>query len=285
MNKARYIISILSFCIPFFVYGADIRVVVPYDRVGVGTDIVVDVFLTTDVPVNAVEGEFEVSPDVLAIHDVRDGNSLVNFWVERPVVVSNRQVRFSGIIPGGLSGDMYLFSVVLRAQTDGVGTMTFSNMRVLQHNGAGTDVDVSSVSRQISVVSGETVYADVPLIDTVGPEYFTPEVVVMDGLFEGKHVLVFATQDKGSGIAQYEVKEGMFGTYIEATSPYVIKDQRLQKKLYVKAIDKKGNARVVSVNPQYSAPWYKDYRILAILLVVCVSLYILKKKSGRLLKK
>jgi len=63
----------------------------------------------------------------------------------------------------------------------------------------------------------------------------------LDTPTDGKYFLVFSTQDKGSGVDHYEVREGRFGGFSEVSSPYILKYQSLDKKIFVKAIDKFGN--------------------------------------------
>lgn len=60
-------------------------------------------------------------------------------------------------------------------------------------------------------------------------------------IFDGKYFLVFATQDKGSGISHYEVCEGGKRKCAIAESPYLLQNQKLNQKIFVKAVDKNGN--------------------------------------------
>src|SRR5258708_32690240 len=68
---------------------------------------------TENESINAVEGTLLVPP-TFEITDVRDGNSIVSFWLERPRPDS---LRFSGVIPGGYHGPHgELFTLSLRAK-------------------------------------------------------------------------------------------------------------------------------------------------------------------------
>jgi hypothetical protein len=82
--------------------------------------------------------------------------------------------------------------------------------------------------------------------------------------------MTFETEDKGSGLHHFEVKEGLFGSYIVATSPYKLKHQSRDVKVYVKAIDANGNQRIVIVYPQNKEAWYQNKNAIAGILIVCV---------------
>ncbi|MDP2812067.1 MAG: hypothetical protein Q8O32_00015, partial [bacterium] len=81
-----------------------------------------------------------------------------------------------------------------------------------------------------------------------------------------------STQDKGTGIDHYEVKEG-YRLSVEAKSPYVLKNQNLDKEIVVKAIDRAGNERKVVVASLYPVEWYENYWIFAIIISALIILY------------
>ena len=65
----------------------------------------VNFFLNTEnEKINAIEGDLVFPEGLLELKEIRDGNSIINFWVERPKIKSNNQIAFSGIIPGGYIG-------------------------------------------------------------------------------------------------------------------------------------------------------------------------------------
>lgn len=254
---------------PSVVFGAQAYFVVPQNTVGVGQEALVEVYIDTEnISANAVEGSI-VFPTNVEIVDVKNGNSSINFWVDQPHVVGKGSISFSGIVSGGITGKIYLFSIRVKSLNEEDVSFNFGNIQVLQNDGTGNELKVNTMPGKLSVVDG-----GVGMIedkgDVIAPEGFKPEIAQNDEMFDGAYFLVFAAQDKGSGIDHYEVKEGFFSTYTKAESPYVLRNQKLDVKVYVKALDKKGNERVVIVNPQNPVPWYRDYTILGILLVVCL---------------
>ena len=111
----------------------------------------------------------------------------------------------------------------------------------------------------------------VEIIDSDPPEDFRPEISRDQNIFENRWFLVFATQDKGLGIARYEVCEGSKRKCAPAESPYLLKNQKLNKNIFVKAVDKNGNERIAIIPAQKARAWYKDYAILAILMLAVIA--------------
>jgi hypothetical protein len=141
---------------------------------------------------------------------------------------------------------------------------------VLRNDGEGTPVSVMTRNLEFRILKSDgqvpSSKFQVPL-DAGPPEKFNPEIEQSQKMFEGKYFLVFATQDKGSGVDHYEVCEGKRQCVI-AESPYPPENQQLDKKIFVKAIDKNGNERIEIFYPPNFHPWYKNYWILGTLIIV-----------------
>lgn len=265
-KKISYVTTLL---VPSVIFGAQAYFVVPQNSVGVGKEALVEVYVDTEnISANAVEGSI-VFPSNIEVVDVKNGNSSINFWVDQPHVVGKGSVAFSGIVSGGITGKVYLFSIMVKPLSEGDVSFNFGSIQVLQNDGAGNELKVNTIPGKLSVVGGGVDVIE-EKEDFISPEGFKPEIAQNNEMFDGAYFLVFAAQDKGSGVDRYEVKEGFFGTYTKAESPYVLRNQKLDVKVYVKAVDKKGNEKVAIVNPQNPVPWYRDYTILGILLVVCL---------------
>ena len=238
-------------------------------------DFLVQVFLDTqNTPVNAVEGTVVFSPDLLALKEIRDGNSSVNFWVERPHSAGAGKVAFSGITTGGFSGPkMFLFSLVLEAQKIGIDSIGFHDIQVLANDGQGTQIPTTEIPFAFSVSAGSNGSPEnLGIKDTDPPENFVPLIGSDPSIFAGKYFLAFSTVDKGVGIDHYAVREsfwGLGGAYIPAESPYLLKDQTLKSKIYVKATDRNGNERIVELPAQNKLAYFLQYLILGIILVIC----------------
>jgi hypothetical protein len=240
-------------------------------------DFLVPIFLdSNNESVNALEGAISFPQNTLELKEIRDGNSTVNFWIEKPHGVASGSIVFSGITAGGFSGlKNFLFSMVFRAKQTGSGSIKFENAQVLQNNGLGTKTSVSGRPFNFSV-SDENKISNpdsLTIKDNERPEIFKPHIGNDPAIYSGGYFLAFSAQDKGSGLDHYEVREGYWGKYNVAESPYLLADQSLDKKIYVKAIDKNGNETVVVLNALKPARWYLYCLIIVIILLICILIF------------
>ncbi|MDP3003952.1 MAG: hypothetical protein Q8N43_00355 [Candidatus Azambacteria bacterium] len=235
----------------------------------------VGVFINTDnEEINAIEGKIMFPQDLLEIKKINDGNSIINFWIEKPKSASEGQIAFSGIIPGGYNDSRGLiFSITFLTKKEGGGTIEFSGVKALRNDGQGTEAPLTIsnfqflISKQVSIPQTTTPKTE----DRDPPEEFTPQIAADPVIFEDKWFLVFATQDKGSGIDHYEVREGE-KPFVIAESPYLLQNQDLDEKIAVKVADKSGNERIATLPPQKPRAWYKNYSLLVILMIAGVVL-------------
>lgn len=245
-----------------------------------GQEFVVQVLLDSrNEAINAIEGKVLFPERLLEVKEVRDGNSIINFWVEHPTIEKNGSISFSGIIPGGYQDTKGLiFSIVFRARDLGQDSIVVGDIKILKNDGKGTPATVETSPLFVVVSSGNSgkSAASSAINDVVVPEIFSPAIGQDLSVFGGKNFLVFATQDKGSGVDHYEVREGIWGNFTRATSPYLLQNQDLDSRIFVKATDKNGNERTVVLVPPSWVPWYNSYWILGIL--VASTLLILWKK-------
>jgi hypothetical protein len=248
------------------------------DVVQVGDVLTVAILLNTEgKTVNAIEAELTYGAQELELREILDGESIVNFWVQPPKEIETGKVIFSGITPGGITGrDLNLLTLSFEAKKEGVGSVLLERVEVLLHDGLGTALETTVVPLSFNIQGQSTVSAvSTEYIDIEPPEPFLPVVATDPDVFNGRHFLVFDTEDKGSGVEFYEVREGEFGAYERATSPYDIKDQSLSKKLFVKAIDKEGNEYIATIYPQNYEPWHQTKPVKTVILLVCIGIVLL----------
>lgn len=244
---------------------------------------------TEDETINAIEGAIIFPADLLILNDIRDGNSIINFWIEKSAS-SDGQFNFSGIVPGGYIGkEGQIISLIFKAKKEGNGNIQITGGKALLNNeeSAESKLTVSDSSFVISgAVGAETAIPKIE--DNELPESFMPEVTSDPNIFDGKYFLVFSTVDKKSGIDRYEILESKLGNYHlsfgkweNAESPYLLKDQKLQSYIFIKAIDKNGNERIETVSPQKRLVWYENTSIIiyiVLLLIFVVLLFFIIKK-------
>ncbi len=243
--------------------------------------------------INAIEGTITFPAAVLELAEIRDGNSILNFWVEKPskAQASSGSFRFSGIIPGGFSAQGgRVLSLVFTAREQGGASVTLADAHAYLNSpeASAAILGTGVFNAEILVPAGEPVAIE-PKDDTEDPETFMPEVSSNIDLFEGRQFAVFDALDKGSGIDRYRVLEthmrypwlALFSSWKDATSPYVLADQSGERYIFIKAIDRTGNTRVERILPTHPVPWYRDPNLL---LIVCAAVLVVLVVA-RLLKK
>lgn len=212
----------------------------------------IEAVLDSEEPVNALEGELVFLSDFADLESVSDGNSVINFWIERPRAIADDRLEFAGIIPGGFQGGKgRLFTMVFKSKHPFGAGEKISSFIVAQKISGFLNDGRSSAAKLTSspfdlVVPLKT--GEAKPKDYAPPENFTPEIGRDTLLFVGKYFLVFGTQDKDSGVNYYEVKEGG-RSFRRAESPYVLENQLLTEWVFVRAVDYAGNIREAAVAP------------------------------------
>ena len=197
--------------------------------------------------INALEGVIAYPEDILELKMIKDGNSIIPLWIQRPTSVNNTVV-FSGIIPGGFEGVIRaltfpeilpgeIFVLQFKALKQGVADITIQEARALLHDGLGTEIFLVKNNAQINVDSYffENV---IEIDDTDSPIILQAEIIREEDLFSGNRALIFQVSDKGSGIDYVEVKEFGIG-WQKAESPYELK--RKSGSVQIRVFDKNNN--------------------------------------------
>lgn len=239
-------------------------------EVSVGKQAEFGVFIAAQGEVlNAVEGDVVIPADMLEVSSVYDGNSIISYWVERPTI-KNGFIHFSGIIPGGYGGnDGLLFSVISKPKKEGTVTVFSQNESVLKNDGEGSSAAVTRSPLVWNINSTPTALEAQLPIDTGAPEPFVAYRGQDQNVFDGAWYVGFGTQDKGSGVKSYEVREGI-GFYHTAESPYRLRNQKVDSRIQVRAIDNAGNIQTSILPPLFNRAWYRRYDVSGIIIGVIV---------------
>jgi hypothetical protein len=198
------------------------------------------------------------------------------------------EISFAGIITGGyrsiisennLNKEGQLLKIILTPKKLTEVNFQIEEAKVLLNDGKGTEAKISTYNLKFSVVQ-EGPSISIPAKDEDPPELFTPEIGQSPDVFDGKWFLVFATQDKGSGMDYYEILEteqkgSIWGLFKKEEwqvekSPYLLKDQKLKSHIYIKAVDKASNERITTLSPQNPLNWYDNYYNLIIIIIIGV---------------
>lgn len=246
--------------------------------------------------INAIEGSLLIDKSLLktnssdngSLVELTDSGSIITYWVQRPVFdPASGLVKFSGTIPGGYSGGSgILFSLVLPPRQGSAidNAITITNLKAYKNDGLASSAAMLSKSFALGDVAGEVdpsieqqLYITGQRKDDIPPEVFSPQLSRDDQVFDGKWFVNFATVDKQSGIDHYEVQESRSGQidsskWQVATSPHVLQDQELHSHIYVLAIDRQGNERVIRVFPRKPLPWFGQYKSDLIIIGVVIIL-------------
>ncbi|MGB9755777.1 MAG: cohesin domain-containing protein [Desulfurella sp.] len=240
--------------------------------------------------VTAIEGKIKYNPSDLKVIDFLTGNSILTFVDQPQNNEKNGLITFSGIIPGGYTGQL----LGDPGESNLLGTVVF---QVLKTNNSLTNIQIESGSRifindgqelktnlifkslALNIISQELVFNPLNELeslketDKIPPEEFKPEIVRING----QYFLVFNTQDKQSGIDHYEVsilKENLLGQLIplqkftQSNNLYHLKESDLNNIIEVKAVDKAGNERIATLYPQIQIKWYKNYWFWGIIIML-----------------
>lgn len=261
------------------VSAAELRLETSSAGIQVGDEVIIDVLVNSLDSLNAIEGSIGFSERALEVLEIRDGNSVINFWIIKPQLSGENKIVFSGITPGGFTGiSSRLFSIVFKAKETGEEDIIFEQIKALLNDGLGTAAPVTIRGLKLPINQGDSSISTEQLKDTEAPEYFSIYLSTDNSLFEGKHFIVFATQDKKSGMSHYEAREGKWGLYKKTTSPYLLKDQSLNKDIFVKAVDNAGNEQISVLRAPNGSKWYGDSSIVNLILLLtlaCSTLFVL----------
>lgn len=237
--------------------------------------------------INAISGELSYSQDILELVSISNANSIIPLWVEAPSTKNSGLVSFSGVVPGGFSGQGKIISLIFKAKTgdkDVVNLVKIKKIDILRNDGSGTIVPLKIITPNVSLVRS----LDLASVgDTNAPESFRPVLSQNDPLLGNQSYLIFNTTDKGSGIEKYfviesptKLKDKNNSLWVEATSPYLLQDQTLSSYVYVKAVDRAGNSLVVELErgKKFYQIWW--FWVIIIMALTSVSLWWKRKRKS-----
>lgn len=232
--------------------------------------------------INALEGQITFPADQLDLVEIKDSSSLINFWVDKPHLTGQGVIRFSGIMPGGYTGQGEIFKLVFKTKKEGAGLLTSQQNKVLLNDGLATPAVVFQQNFSF-VISTDFPAQSVVLVDLTDrepPEPFTPILTKIPEIGGDNYLLLFSTQDKNSGLDYYEIKEGN-EPFVKVESPYVLKNQKLNKPIIIRAIDRAGNERKMTIAAVNETIWYEKLGFFAIILSVIALGYLLRRGLWR----
>ncbi len=301
MNKLfSTILSLIIITAPNVASGASLEFMPKSLSIPQSEPFTVTILLDTEgESINAVDGFLSVPKEFGDNITVTDSGSIVTFWVTSPDWdPSSRAIKFSGTIPGGYSGKSgILFSLVFPSYSGGEldPALSLSQLNAYLNDGLGTKVELKITAFKLGEgssaldpeIAGQ-LYIDEKKKDEIPPETFSPQVSRDDRVFDGKWFINFATTDKQSGVDHYEIQESRSGSIDSGKwkivqSPYVLEDQDLHSYIFVLAVDRQGNERIIQVYPRDPLSWWESNYIIPlvsglVIVGLIIVLTILKRK-------
>ena len=288
IRRFAFFVAVWLFLPHAFSYGATLYMEPRDVEIKRGDTIAVAVRLDTDADecVNVVDAVITYPPNIEPV-DTSRGNSIFSVWVEEPKInKAEHTITFAGGIPNGycgrIPGDPRLSNVVVELlfrspgmvigavpDADSVAIDFAPETQVLLNDGFGTRAPLQTYGTNLILSdkvgsSLQNDWADRVGADGIAPEKFSITLERTPSAFSNRYYIVFNTTDKQSGIDHYEVIEEPLENFelfawgaadapwVEARSPYVLKDQSLNSTIRVRAIDKAGNEYVATLVPEES---------------------------------
>ncbi len=239
--------------------------------------------------INAVQGKIYLSPN-LELIGIKTGNSIITSWVERPKV--ELPIVFSGVIIGGFEGLIEVFhypkklpgnilTLILKAKREGPAYIEMREPRVLLNDGQGTEVKAIAPRFSFQILSSVNSTV-IEYADTI-PVITSAEIMNDSLLYDGQYALIFAGQDKGSGISYFEVKEGN-GEWQKTESPYILADQTLRSEIDLKAVNFAGKETIKKVTLPGAEKRDRNKYIFVVvifILVMLINRYFRKRRERK----
>lgn len=205
--------------------------------------IVIPIYVDTEEElVNAFEVKVKFSNNLI-FRDFQEANSIINFWVEKPIItqittdennirISSREssqefaasynlLKFSGVSIGGYLGRKGLLTnLIFEAKEENALIEILPSSKILLNDGLGTEaklrgerkfLEIKKLTQDVRISSreGSQEFATKQefIEDKFPPESFQIYLSKNKEMFENKYFIIFKTTDKQSGIAYYEVAE------------------------------------------------------------------------------
>jgi len=225
--------------------------------------------------INAIEAEIKYPKDILKVKTISTGNSILKLFVKEPKE-ENGKITFIGGVPGGYQGKnglliLIAFEVINKKEAK---IEIEETSRVILNDGKGTEAKTKKESAKINIFESEKKrdeWEEFIKKDKNPPEPFEIKLSRSPYIFDNKYFISFAAFDKESGIDYYEVAELLKKesqkelNWKKTKSPYLLEDQSLKSKIFVKAVDKAGNERIEVLDPKKNS---QIFIILAIIIFI-----------------
>lgn len=116
-------------------------------QVSVGETFTADVVVDAKIPVNVFRGEVRFDPARMKVESIDYNTSIADLWAELPWYENGEgAINFTGgtTVKGGFQGSGSLITITFRTLDQGATSLRLEGARILEHNGLGTDVALTT---------------------------------------------------------------------------------------------------------------------------------------------
>ncbi len=239
----------------------------------------------SDEGINAISADININQGTARFNQIQDGNSIISAWIEKPTI-SNNIIHFAGIIPGGFAGVYSPFNkdkqpglvlqFVLSTKTPGTVSLGISNVQAFSGQAQALNLSIDPQNLNINFTKVSDEHFSLSKSDTTTPSDLGLQITHLDKDTKNWFA-VFSARDNESGIDHYEYQESFESTpdpskWQTAESPKELIDQSLHHYVFVKAVDRNGNEKIISVqpNPSSNSTWLYVGIFLAVIILLGV---------------
>ena len=125
----------------------------------VGKTFETKIVVSSETPVNVFKGVMHFDPSILMIETIDYNTSIADLWAERPWYQNGEgTLNFIGGTTrhGGFIGTGQIITVRFRTLQEGTATINLDEVRILKHDGLGSDVPVSTPIDAIFTIENTT---------------------------------------------------------------------------------------------------------------------------------
>lgn len=237
--------------------------------------------------INLLEASLTYPSKNLELKEILTGDSIINFWIQKPEI-QNEKIVFVGSIPAGYLGTngkviTLIFQPKIAVTTLDINILSDSNnlSRVFLNDSQATEKIIQANHFSFNLPITNQNIPKIDITDVEKPEPFSIDIVESPSLQENSAFVVFNTEDAGSGVVKYEMAQADVSSEFVTNqnldwkivkSPVVLNILEAKRFIAIKAIDGDNNQEfsVVDLKPPQNALKLKTLFTVCIILIILI---------------
>ena len=129
-----------------------------------GDTFTAQLILESDTPVNAVETEINIDPNLLEVTNIAYDDTIIDLWIFEPTYKNDKNtITLAGGMtrPNGFTGQGEILTLTLKAKESGKGSLTLTNSEVLKHDGTGASANAKIVNADYQIKQPESLIGSI----------------------------------------------------------------------------------------------------------------------------